>query len=78
MPFFDWCFGSPLGRAQQFMEESHRSIHDSLMIVKRCLKNSEVRYAPWYAYLYVVVMDLYATCATFFAFLLSGCSVGGH
>ena len=29
---------------QQFMEESHRSIHDSLMIVKRCLKNREVRY----------------------------------
>lgn len=27
----------------QFMEESHRSIHDSLMIVKRCLKNREVR-----------------------------------
>lgn len=24
------------------MEESHRSIHDSLMIVKRCLKNREV------------------------------------
>lgn len=25
------------------MEESHRSIHDSLMIVKRCLKNREVQ-----------------------------------
>ncbi|CAN0387696.1 unnamed protein product [Pylaiella littoralis] len=30
------------GGSEQFMEESHRSIHDSLMIVKRCLKNREV------------------------------------
>jgi T-complex protein 1 subunit eta len=30
------------GGSDQFLEESHRSIHDALMIVKRTMKNSEV------------------------------------
>eukprot|EP00494_Astrolonche_serrata_P031254 UN31523 len=30
------------GGAQQFIEETERSLHDSIMIVKRCIKNQEV------------------------------------
>jgi len=30
------------GGAQQFIEETERSLHDSIMIVKRCIKNQQV------------------------------------
>ena len=30
------------GGSEQFIEESHRSIHDALMIVKRCIQSKGI------------------------------------
>ena len=40
------------GGAEQFIEETERSLHDAIMIVRRAIKNDSV-VAGYYIYIYI-------------------------